>query len=510
MVNIETIAKKYEIENYAPYGEYMAKINPITTSGKGKVILVTATNPTKYGEGKTTTAIGLTDALNQMGIKAIGNLREPSMGPVFGLKGGATGGGKAVMLPEAEINLHFTGDFHAITSANNLICAMIDNEIYHGNKLDLVEVTFKRCLDMNDRALRHIELDGRKESFEITAASEIMAILCLSKNIFDLRMRLDSIIIGYNSQLQPVYLSALHITDALISLLIEAIKPNLVQTGEGNGVVIHGGPFANIAHGCSSLISLTTSTNLADYVITEAGFGADAGAFKFMDILMRENKINLGAIVLVTSVRALKQNGDGDLSVGIENLHAHVDNLQLMNKNLVVTINRFSDDDEKDILFIQKYCDELGVLCTVNTVYQDGGKGAITLAEAILSFEEKNEVSLLYGLEDTLYDKIQTYVTKICHGAGFTCSFELMQKMNELNKYKYPICVAKTQYSLSDKKSLLGYPKGHTMKLTNIEVKNGAKLIVVYFGGIITMPGLNEFPSAKEILYQNGEIILPR
>ncbi len=510
MLNIETIAKKYDIENFYRYGEYMAKISPITTTGKGKVILVTATNPTQYGEGKTTTAIGLTDALNELGIKAIGNLREPSMGPVFGLKGGATGGGNAVVLPEAEINLHFTGDFHAITSANNLISAMIDNEIYHGNKLDLVEVIFKRCIDMNDRALRHIELEGRKEGFDITAASELMAILCLSKNILDLRMRLDSIIIGYNSQLQPVFLSALHITDALISLLIQAFKPNLVQTKEGNGVVIHGGPFANIAHGCSSLISLTTSSNLADYVITEAGFGADAGAFKFMDILMRENKINLGAIVLVTSVRALKQNGEGDLSIGIENLHAHVDNLRLMNKNLVVTVNKFLDDSEKDLLYIQNYCKELGVLCTINSVYQEGGKGAITLAEAILSFKEKSEVTPIYQLDDSLYDKINSYVTKICHGTGFTCSFELMQKMNELNKYKYPICVAKTQYSLSDKKSLLGYPKGHTMKLTNIEVKNGAKLIIVYFGGIITMPGLNENPSAKDILYQNGEIILPR
>ncbi len=325
MKNICEVMKKYNIDEIIQYGNYMGKINPITTFGKGKVVLVTATNPTEYGEGKTTVAIGLNDALNLLNKKSLVNLREPSMGPVFGLKGGATGGGKALILPEADINLHFTGDFHAITSANNLISAAIDNEIFHDNKLDIREVTFNRCLDMNDRALRNIKLSGRNEHFDITAASELMAIMCLSKNILDLRMRLDNIIIGYNSQLVPIYVSALGITDALISLLIQAFKPNFVQTLEGNGAIVHGGPFANIAHGCSSLISLSTASNLADYVITQAGFGADAGAFKFMDILSRDNKINLACIVLVTTIRALKYNGDGDIEKGIENLRVHVE-----------------------------------------------------------------------------------------------------------------------------------------------------------------------------------------
>lgn len=510
MDNIKTIAKMYGIEDLYQYGDYMAKINPITTYGKAKTILVTATNPTKYGEGKTTVAIGLSDAINMLNSSSIACLREPSMGPVFGIKGGATGGGKALILPEAEINLHFTGDFHAITEANNLICACIDNEIFHENKLDIVKVTFNRCMDMNDRALRSIKLDGREEHFDITAASELMAVICLSKNILDLRMRLDSIIIGYNSQLQPIFLNSLGITDALLSLLIHAFKPNLVQTSSGCGAIVHGGPFANIAHGCSSLISLSTASNLADYVVTEAGFGADAGAFKFMDILMRDNKINLTAIVLVTTVRALKYNGDGDLSKGIENLKVHVENLRLMNNNIVVTLNKFDDDTEEDILFIKDFVQKLDAIFNINSVFQDGGLGALELANIVMNFEEKPKINYLYDLDDNLYDKIDKYVKNICHADGFTCSFEMMNKINSLDKYKYPICVAKTQYSISDNPKLLGYPQGHTMKLTNVEVKNGAKLIVVYFGNIITMPGLNANPSAKEIKYIDGEIILPR
>ncbi len=510
MKRITEVMSKYNIDEIIPYGDYMGKINPITTFGKGKVVLVTATNPTEYGEGKTTVAIGLNDALNLLNKKALVNLREPSMGPVFGLKGGATGGGKALILPEAEINLHFTGDFHAITAANNLISAAIDNEIYHDNKLDIKEVTFNRCMDMNDRALRNIKLKGRDEHFDITAASELMAIICLSKNLLDLKMRLDNIIIGYNSQLLPVYASALGITDALVSLLIQAFKPNLVQTLEGNGAVVHGGPFANIAHGCSSLISLSTATNLADYVITEAGFGADAGAFKFMDILARDNRINLACIVLVTTIRALKYNGHGDIVEGSENLRVHVENLRLMHKNIIVTLNRFDDDDNDDILYIKDYCRALDVPFTVNTVFQDGGVGALDLANEVIKYTETVKINNLYDLEDSLYDKIDIYVKKICHADGFTCSLDLMHKINNLDKYKYPICVAKTQYSISDDKTKLGSPKNYTMHLTDVEVKNGAKLIVVYFGKVITMPGLNDNPAAKEIKYVDGEIILPR
>ncbi len=510
MKNICEVMKKYNIDEIIQYGNYMGKINPITTFGKGKVVLVTATNPTEYGEGKTTVAIGLNDALNLLNKKSLVNLREPSMGPVFGLKGGATGGGKALILPEAEINLHFTGDFHAITSANNLISAAIDNEIFHDNKLDIREVTFNRCLDMNDRALRNIKLSGRNEHFDITAASELMAIMCLSKNILDLRMRLDNIIIGYNSQLVPIYVSALGITDALISLLIQAFKPNFVQTLEGNGAIVHGGPFANIAHGCSSLISLSTASNLADYVITEAGFGADAGAFKFMDILSRDNKINLACIVLVTTIRALKYNGDGDIEKGIENLRVHVENLRLMHKNIVITLNRFEDDTHEDILFVKDYCASLNVPFTVNTVFQDGGVGALDLANEVIKYTEITKVQYLYNLDDSLYNKIDAYVKKICHANGFTCSIDLMRKINELDKYKYPICVAKTQYSISDDKKKLGFPQNYTMQLTNVEVKNGSKLIIVYFGKVITMPGLNDHPAAKDIKYIDGEIILPR
>lgn len=458
MENIRSIANKIGIEEIIPYGNYMAKVKYPDKFGKGKVILVTATNPTKYGEGKTTVAIGLNDALNIVGKKAIVNLREPSMGPVFGVKGGATGGGNAVILPENEINLHFTGDFHAITSANNLICAVIDNEIYHENKLDIETVLFNRCMDMNDRALRHIKLENRDEAFDITAASEIMAVLCLAKDKDDLRRRLDDIIIGYNSRLGVIHLRSLNITDALMGLLETAFMPNLVQTGEGNAALVHGGPFANIAHGCSSLVSLKTSTNYADYVVTEAGFGADAGAYKFMDILTRDNKFDLACIVLVTTIRALRLNGNGILEEGILNLKAHVNNLKLMNPNIVVTLNRFDDDSEEDIKFVKDYVHVLEVPFAVNDVFKHGGMGAIELAEEVLKFD-KSKTTYLYDLEDDLYSKINAYVKNICHADGFNCSMEVMKSINELDKYKYPICVAKTQYSLSDNKKLLGNPK---------------------------------------------------
>lgn len=509
MEKINVIAEKYDFEELIPYGNYMGKVNQSEKFGKGKVVLVTATNPTKYGEGKTTVAIGLSDALNRIGKQAIVNLREPSMGPVFGLKGGATGGGLAKVLPENEINLHFTGDFHAITAANNLICAVIDNEIFHDNKLDIQTVTFNRCMDMNDRSLRHIKLKDREESFDITAASEIMAILCLAKDKNDLRKRLDDIIIGYNSRLVAIHLSSLGITDALLGILESAFMPNLVQTGEGNAALIHGGPFANIAHGCSSLVSLKTSTNYADYVVTEAGFGADAGAFKFMDILTRDNKFDLACIVLVTTVRALRLNGHGILEEGIANLKAHVNNLKLMNNNIIVTLNRFADDIDEDIKFVKEYAKALDVPFVVNEVFNHGGLGAVELAEEVLKFD-KSKVNYLYDLNDDLYSKIDTYVKKICHADGFTCSMDVMKKINSLDKYKYPICVAKTQYSLSDNKDLLGSPKNYKMTLTDIKVKNGAKLIVCYFGNMLTMPGLSENPSVKEIKYVDGELVLPR
>lgn len=510
MENIKTIGENYGFDGLVTYGNHIAKVDASSKFGKGRVILVTATTPTKYGEGKTTVAIGLNDALNILGKRSIVNLREPSMGPVFGLKGGATGGGCAKVLPENEINLHFTGDFHAITTANNLISAVIDNEIYHDNKLDISEVTFNRCMDMNDRALRSVKLKGRDEHFNITAASEIMAIFCLVKDMDDLRRRLDDIVIGYNSRMNSIHLSALNITDALLGILETSIKPNLVQTSGGFASLIHGGPFANIAHGCSSIISLKTATNYADYVVTEAGFGADAGAYKFMDILTRDNKFDLMCTVLVTTVRALKECGSGTLEEGIYNLKTHVNNLLLMNNNVVVTVNKFENDSDVDIKFICDYAKALGVKCVVNEVFDKGGLGAIDLARAVCEFDDKNKVNYLYDLEDNLYSKIDAYVKNICHAEGFTCSFEVMNKINSLDKYKYPICVAKTQYSLSDDKNKMGDISNYKMTLTDIEVKNGAKLIVCYFGNILTMPGLSENPSVKEITMKDGILTLPR
>lgn len=506
---IKDVLSNYGIDSCYNYGNYMAKIDNSENFKKGKVILITATNPTKYGEGKTTVAIGLNDALNKIGKKSIASLREPSMGPVFGLKGGATGGGKARIIPENEINLHFTGDMHAITCANNLICACIDNEIYQGNNLDIQRVVFNRCMDMNDRALRNIKLDGRVEHFDITAASEIMAIMCLSKDFEDLRSRIDDIIIGYNSRNTPIHVSSLDITDAILAILKDAFKVNAVSTLEENLAFVHGGPFANIAHGCPSLVSLKTATNYADYVVTEAGFGADAGAFKFLDIVRRNEKFDLRCIVLVTTIRALKLHGNNDLSHGISNLEAHIENLRLMSKNVIVTLNKFNDDTKEDINFVANFVKDMGCVFSLNTVYQDGGAGANDLANKILEFD-KNEITQLYKLDDNLYDKIDTYVKKICHASSFTCSIEVMSKIKELNKYKYPICVAKTQYSISDNPKLLGNPENYVMTLKDIKVYNGAKLIVAYFGNIITMPGLNKYPSAKEIKIEDGEIILPR
>lgn len=510
MVCISEVLSRYGITDYYSYGKYMAKIEASDSFGSAKVVLVTSTNPTKYGEGKTTVAIGLSDAINSLNHSSIVNLREPSMGPVFGIKGGATGGGKAVIIPESEINLHFTGDLHAITTANNLICAMIDNEIYYNNKLDIQTVTFNRCMDMNDRALRNINIGTRDEHFDITAASEIMAVLCLATDFDDLKRRIDNIIIGYNSHLVPIHVSSLNITDAIMAVLYNAVKPNAVSTGEGNLAIVHGGPFANISHGCSSIMSLKTSTCNSEYVITEAGFGADAGAFKFMDILMRKNKINLTAIVLVTTIRALKLNGGGELSHGIENLHAHIDNLRLMNENIVVTLNRFDDDTKEDINFVKNYVTDLNCPFSVNTIYQNGSAGAIDLANIVMSFKEKSKVKQLYDLDDNLYYKIDSYVKNICHADGFTCSIDVMNKINKLDSYKYPICIAKTQYSLSDNAKILGNPSGYKMTLNDIKVLNGAELIVLFFGNIITMPGLNEHPSAKEIRIEDENIVFPR
>ena len=524
MKNICEVMKKYNIDEIIQYGNYMGKINPITTFGKGKVVLVTATNPTEYGEGKTTVAIGLNDALNLLNKKSLVNLREPSMGPVFGLKGGATGGGKALILPEAEINLHFTGDFHAITSANNLISAAIDNEIFHDNKLDIREVTFNRCLDMNDRALRNIKLSGRNEHFDITAASELMAIMCLSKNILDLRMRLDNIIIGYNSQLVPIYVSALGITDALISLLIQAFKPNFVQTLEGNGAIVHGGPFANIAHGCNSIMATKYALKFGEYIITEAGFGADLGAEKFLDIKCREGKLTPDCVVIVATVRALKMHGGVEydnlkeenveaLAKGIENLAKHIDSIQKFNLPYVVAVNQFTHDTEAELEFLKKWCEENNHPCEIANVWLNGGAGAKELANRVIELVENNDQTfkVLYEREAKLEDKILTIAREIYGARDVVYTPAANRQIAELEKFeldKLPICMAKTQYSLSDNPTLLGRPENFDITVKEVRVSNGAGFIVVLTGDIMTMPGLPKVPAANRMdILENGEII---
>lgn len=504
---INKILEKYKINNYELYGP-IAKIDSINQFGKAKKILVTATNPTKYGEGKTTVVIGLNDALNKLNKKSIAGLREPSMGPVFGIKGGATGGGKAKIIPENNINLHFTGDMHAITTANNLICAVIDNEIYQGNSLGISVVTFKRCLDQNDRALRNVTIDGRKDHFEITAASEIMAILCLAKDFDDLRRRLDKIIFGYKENGEPLYVSDLKITDALLAILNDAFRPNAVNSLEENLALVHGGPFANIAHGCSSLSSLMTASNYADYIVTEAGFGSDMGGFKFFDIVSRDNFNELDAIVIVTTVRALRHNGNGVLENGISNLECHITNMLNINKNVIVTLNKFDDDTIDDINYIKTFVDNFNVPFVVNTVYQDGGEGALKLAEEILT-KESLPINYLYNLNDSLEEKINVVLKNIMHADGYEASEDVKEKIKKFNQYSYPICIAKTQYSISDNAKVLGYPKNYKVTITDIDVKNGAEFIIIYLGNIITMPGLNKDPNCKHFITDNSNIIIP-
>ena len=517
METIRNIADICEIpdDKLYVYSEYKAKVKYEKEFKNSKVILVTATNPTKYGEGKTTVAIGLNDALRRKNIKSILTLREPSMGPVFGVKGGATGGGKATIVPEVDINLHFTGDFHAITSANNLICAVVDNEIYQGNSLGIDRVVFNRCLDMNDRALRDVTIHNgknntREEHFNITAASELMAIFCLAKDMDDMKRRIGKIIVGYTKDDREIYVADLGIVDAVMSLLMDAINPNLVQSCEGNPVLVHGGPFANIAHGCNSLIALNTASHYGDYIITEAGFGADAGAFKFMDIVSRNSGIIPDVIVLVTTVRALKYNGNSSLEEGILNLQAHIDNLKTMSSNVVVTINRFSDDTDEELAYILNYVSKQNIPTCINDVYSKGSEGALELADLVLANTYSQSLEQLYDVNDSLEDKIFKYVTNISHAKDYVASEKVLEKIKKLDKYKYPICVAKTQYSISHDAKLLGYPKDYLVEIKDVEVANGAEFIKVFLGNIISMPGLSKNPAAKEIKIVDDEIILPR
>lgn len=508
MINIYDVAKKINQENnIICYGDDKAKIKSfeVNNNNKAKLILVTSINPTPEGEGKTTLSIGLVDSLNKIGKNAIAVLREPSLGPVFGSKGGATGGGKAIVIPQDDINLHFTGDFHAITSANNLLCAVIDNHIYQGNELGIKEVIFKRCMDMNDRELRNISLSNRNESFVITPASEIMAILCLSKNLEDLKQKLDNIIIGYNNNGEEVFAKELKCTDAMALLLKDAIKPNLVQTLYENPAIVHGGPFANIAHGCNSIIATNLGLNISDYVVTEAGFGSDMGALKFLDIKCRLNDIYPDIIVVNTTVKALKYHGSGDLNKGIENLIFHINLMKKYSSNVIVSINKFENDTLDEINLIKKYASKENVEVVTSTMYMDGEDGCIDLANKVVSFKENEIKYFAYDLNDDIFTKIEN-ICQLFGASKIIYSDVAKEKIEKLNNSKYknmPICIAKTPLSVTDNKNVLGAPTNFEMTVTDILIQNGAGFIVVYMGNILTMPGLGKHPNFENMKLNN-------
>ena len=524
------------IENY---GKYKAKIDyaPVLEKGgeKGKLVLVTAITPTPAGEGKTTTTIGLADGLRRIGKNAMVALREPSLGPVFGVKGGAAGGGYAQVVPMEDINLHFTGDFHAIGAANNLLAAMLDNHIQQGNALgiDPRKITWKRCVDMNDRQLRFV-VDGlggkangtpREDGFDITVASEVMAVLCLANSLADLKERLSKIIVAYTYDDKPVTCADLKAQGAMTALLKDALKPNLVQTLEGTPALVHGGPFANIAHGCNSVIATKTALYLADYAVTEAGFGADLGAEKFFDIKCRKANLTPDAVVVVATVRALKMHGGMQkqdlanenieaLEKGVPNLLRHVSNVKNVYKlPCVVSINRFPTDTDKEIDFIIAKCKELGVNTVLSTVWADGGKGGEALAKEVVRLceQEKGDFSFAYEDGDSISQKIEKIVRKVYGGDGISVTSTAQKQIANLEKLGFsnlPVCIAKTQYSFSDDASLLGAPEHFTVNVKNVKVSAGAGFIVVLTGEIMTMPGLPKSPAAERIdVTDDGKIV---
>ncbi len=520
------------------YGKYKAKVDlsimKETDRSNGKLILVTAMTPTPAGEGKTTTTIGLADGLRKIGKHVMVALREPSLGPVFGVKGGAAGGGYAQVVPMEDINLHFTGDFHAIGAANNLLAAMLDNHIHQGNalKIDPRRITWKRCVDMNDRQLRFV-VDGmggkvngvpREDGFDITVASEIMAVLCLSGSIAELKERLSKIIVGYTYDDQPVTCADLKAQGAMAALLKDALKPNLVQTLEGTPALVHGGPFANIAHGCNSVTATKLALKLGDYAVTEAGFGGDLGAEKFLDIKCRTAGLTPDAVVVVATVRALKMHGGKakaelnyeDLEAlerGIPNLLRHVSNIKNVYKlPCVVAVNRFPTDTDAEIDFIVSKCRELGVNTVLSTVWANGGAGGVDLAKEVVRLceEEQGNFTFAYDLDGTIEDRIDAVVRKIYGGDGITvapAAKTQIQKLTELGFGNLPICVAKTQYSFSDDPTKLGAPEGFTVTVRNVKVSAGAGFIVVLTGDIMTLPGLHKVPAAERIdVNENGLI----
>ena len=539
MLPIRTVAEKAGIDEelLEYYGKVKAKIDitPLrTTPRKGKLILVTAINPTPAGEGKTTTSVGLADALVKLGKQTLLCLREPSLGPVFGVKGGAAGGGYAQVIPMEDINLHFTGDFHAIGAANNLLAAMLDNHIQQGNALDIdvKNITWKRCVDMNDRQLRNI-IDGiggrmqgvpREDGFDITVASEIMAVLCLASDLMDLKARLARIIVAYDRSGKPITAHDLKAEGAMTVLLKDAIKPNLVQTLEHNPAIVHGGPFANIAHGCNSVSATDTALKLADYVVTEAGFGADLGAEKFLDIKCRAAGMDPSAVVVVATVKALKYNGGvAKADLGTENLEAlerglpnllkHVENItQVFGLPCVVAINRFNQDTDAELDLIRSKCAELGVNVALSEVWGKGGAGGLELAEEVVRLcEQPHEFRFSYELDLPIKEKILTIVRKIYGGSAVVYSKDAEKSIATLEALGYgnlPICMAKTQYSLSDDASKLGRPEGFTVSVSKVKVSAGAGFIVVQTGDIMTMPGLPKVPAAERIdIDADGKIV---
>ena len=537
---IVDIAKKVEIneEDIEQYGKYKAKISQKVYESRkeqkdGKLILVTAVNPTPLGEGKTTISIAVADGLRTIGKNSIIALREPSLGPVFGIKGGATGGGKVQIAPMEDINLHFTGDIHAITAANNLLSSLIDNHIYYGNQLGFEKIVWKRCVDLNDRQLRQVEtgLSGEKkivprnDKFDITVASEIMAIVCLATDIKDLKEKLGNILIGYNKQGEPIYAKQLKAEGAMTVLLKDALNPNLVQTLEHTPAIIHGGPFANIAHGCNSIMATKLALKLGDYVITEAGFGADLGAEKFIDIKCRKAGIKPDAVVLVATIKAIKYHGGIEkdkiqeeniegIERGIDNLYRHIDNLK--NKfglNVIVALNRYVQDTEKEIEFLKEKLAEKEVELSLVEGWAKGGEGARDIAEKLVKLTEKEEPNFtyMYELEDSIPTKIEKIATKIYGAKGVDFSESALaeiKKIEELGYGNFPVCIAKTQYSFSDDAKNLECKGDYNITIRDIQLKTGAGFVVALAGKIMTMPGLPKVPSAESIdIDENGEIV---
>lgn len=528
MKKITDVIKPYDIseDELIPYGKYMAKIDlsifkRLQHKPDGKLILVSAITPTPAGEGKSTTTIGLVDSLNKLGKKCVGAIREPSLGPVFGVKGGAAGGGYAQVNPMAELNLHFTGDIHAVTTANNLVSAVIDNHLYHGNELNIdpARISWKRCMDLNDRALRKVTvgLSSKKEVvrddvFNITVASEVMANLCLATSVRDLRERLDRTLIAYTYDDQPVFIKDLKITGSLMVLLREAIKPNILQTLENNLMFAHGGPFANIAHGCNSITATRLALKISDYVVTEAGFGVDLGAEKFLDIKCREAGLKPNAAVMVATVRALKYHGGvalkdikeenvKALQKGLENIDKHLETLQTFKLNCVVAINRFASDTDEEIQALLAWAKAKNVAISLSEVFSKGSEGGRDLAQKVLDALQENEYQPLYQMEDSLFDKVKAIATKAYGAKNIEYTEEALATMKKYDEHyrHFYVCMAKTQSSLSDDPKVVGRPRDFTLRIKEIRISTGAKFIICLTGDIMTMPGLAKDPQATKI-----------